>query len=228
MNRKRKIVEKETEIQFKSNCMKIHDLSTIGCRVCLKKKSEWKEIQENPWFSRGEYSTGHYSTWNPIFNDRRIFSCFCYECWVNYRDIIMIVDGGLHLVTNWSKEDNLKVQRTSGEIQENNSFFTSLWNFKNGAKSKQDEKNELEKIIYCFWSSQLKEIMIVVKLEDGGTHKAVSVSQLIKLNPHLPGFQFRFPNHVEFYKILQWTNKNKNDEQLKMFGFISEWYNPDL
>jgi hypothetical protein len=227
--------------------------------VCLKEVSEWKQIVHNgelykpnpgevldktkdtivvnPWVSSGHYGRGMYSTWNPAFNDRRVFSGYCYECWSNYSDYIMIVDGnvygGLHLVTNWTSETNITVQRTSGEIQEGNTFFTSLWNFKNvpeAEKTQEDKQRELEKIVYAYFNYVLGEFCLVVSLTKDGAHKAVPVSQLMKHNPHLPGFQFRFPNRVPFHKILQWESKNTKwaHKRVKHYGFMSEWYNPDL
>jgi hypothetical protein len=38
----------------------------------------------------------------PYLMMKEYFLAFVVECWINYRDIIMIVDGGSHLVTNWT------------------------------------------------------------------------------------------------------------------------------
>ncbi len=206
--KKRKPVEQPV-LAIQAVCPKVHRDAPSGCRVCLKEVSEWKQIVHNgelykpehrevldntkstivfdPWVSIGHYRKGSYTTWNPIFNDWRVYAAYCYECWSQYHDCIMIVDGnaygGLHLVTNWTNETNIKVQRTSGEIQEGNTFFTSLWNFKDvpeTEKTQEDKERELEKIVYACFNYALGEFCLFVSLTKDGAHKAVAVSQIMR------------------------------------------------
>jgi hypothetical protein len=230
-----------------------------GCKVCEKPYKDWKQIVDangnpfdeeklqgekekityNPWHRRGHYRQGSYSTWNPVFNDRRLYSGYCYECWSQYSDFVMIVDGnyngGLHLVTNWSNQENIKVERSSGEMQDGNKFFISQWNFKDvpeSEKTMEDKKKEKETIVYCAFNSHLGEFVIFVNLVKDGfcAYKPIPISQIKKHNPDLPDFQFRFPNHVEYYKVLQWANKKTewDYKELTNFACMSEWYNPDI
>jgi hypothetical protein len=250
------IVVPEPQKAIESICPKVNSNSCAeGCKVCETPYKDWKQIVDengkpideekrqdniivvNRWQRTGHYNKGAYSTWNPVFNDRRMYSGYCYECWSQFRDYIMIVDGnyngGLHLVTNWNNEENIKVERSSGEIQEGNKFFKLQWNYKDVPeleKTTQDKEKEKETIIYCAFNLFFGEFMIFVNLVKDGAHKAVPVSQLKKHNPHLPEFQFRFPNRAEYHKVLQWVNKKTDYDfkQLKVFGCMSEWYNPDL
>lgn len=198
----------------------------------LKKET----ILYNPWYSDGEYGIGRYSTWNPRFNDRRIFSPYCYECWSKNRDYIMVVDGnacgGLHLVTNWCDITNFKVKRSTGHILNGNKFFTRKWNEKNvpdSEKTNDDKEKEKETIMYCYFDRNICDFMAYVDLSDG-LHKPVSITDLKLLNPDFPEFRFRFPNRIMYHKVLQWANKNteRDHEKIKSYGLMSEWYDPDL
>ncbi len=245
MPKKQKIVQVVPSIP--SICLKIN-ISSGLCGVCQRPVFEWEKIVEtndvkgneisfNPWVSRGHYSEGSYSTWNPEFVDRRIYLPYCYKCWYQYSDYIIISDGfyynnGLHLVTNWSFEKNIKVKRTSGEIQDGNEFFTCLWNHKQvpeNEKTDDDKLKEKETIVYCLFNRFVGELMIFVKLKDGQC-KPVVVSELQLLNPDLKPFQFRFPNRLPYYKVLQWANKKTeaDHEKIQECAWISEWYNPDI
>jgi hypothetical protein len=227
-------------------CPKVNHSAGL-CGVCatpifdwLKPVKECKDDQSiliDPWVRTGHYSEGSYSTWNPIFNDRRMYCKYCYKCWSEFSDYIMIADGfdytGLHLVTTWSFEKNIIVKRSSGEIQDQNEFYTKQWNYKSvpeDDKTDQDKEKEKETIVYCLFNRFAGEFMIYVKLVKDGACKPILVSELQKFNPDLPKFQFRFPNRIPYYKVLQWANKQTEADHEKMqeYGWMSEWYNPDI
>jgi len=179
------------------------DVPEGKCGMCLK---DIPKDQDKPadCVSRS-YHGNIFTTSNPPFTDARVFRPFCYPCWSKYHTEAIVVDGYrrymfnhfsvLHVVSNWQGRNDIKLQRNSGTVDQNCKLVTQYF-----------DENE-KQVTFMNFNTYLGEPMIYLWTADSGVWKPQYLSDIQKLNPHLPPFRFRFPNRVPFHTVLQWMNK---------------------
>lgn len=228
---------KETSLwRFNGACPKIlrwYEAGDGKCGICSQLINE---REEHPCKSLVRNYSGHnFTTSNPPMTEARIFRPFCFDCWSKYHTHAIIVDGyrhymfnhysTLHVVCNWQNIENLKMERTSGKIDQKCKVVTQYF-----------DDNE-KQVSFINFNTCLGEPMIYLWTDDAGINKCQYLSDIQKLNPQLPAFQWRFPNRVPFHEILQWMRKpvfSKDEMEVddlrslhKLF-YLVEWYNPNL
>lgn len=184
------------------------------------------------------YSGHNFTTSNPPMAEARVYRPFCFSCWSKHYTPAIVVDGfyryflnhysTLHVVSNWHSFEDIKVERSSGKIDQKCKLVTQYF----------DEKEK--QVSFINFNTFLGEPMLYLWTDDPHIHKCLYLSDIQKLNPHLPPFQWRFPNRVPFHTIIQWLHKppfpsNKASDSewasfrdLHKLFYLSEWYNPEI
>jgi hypothetical protein len=235
------------EWRFRTVCPKVRawpEVADGACGICLQPIGENEPLPDGKQMLIRNYSGHNFTTSDPPMAQSRVYRPFCYACWSKHYTPAIVVDGfrryflnhysTLHVVCNWQNVEDIKMQRTSGKIDQKCKLVTQYFD--------DTEKQ----VSFINFNTFLGEPMVYLWTDDPYVSKCLYLSDIQKLNPHLPPFQWRFPNRIPFHQIIQWLNKppypRKNNasadgstidggsefRDLHKLFYLSEWYNPDI